>query len=168
MEQQESIFLNEYEEKEKKGSLNVLTILTFIGCGFAYLGGIWQFFTAQTNYEKLNDVISSGKMDQAPGFLKSIYSPEYLEQVHKMAENKLPLLIVALISASLCLFGAIQMRKLKADGYWLWLIGEVLPFAGLGFFVGAGALIGWSAYFYYAIVLVFVILYSVNKKYLTR
>lgn len=39
------------QPKERPGMLNVLTILTFIGCGLAYIGGIYSFYQA-SNYEK--------------------------------------------------------------------------------------------------------------------
>jgi len=166
--EQESIFLNEFEEKEKKGSINVLTILTFIACGLIFIFSFVGFFFSDKSYQAAVDLVSSGKVEQMPSFLQGNYTPEKLEILRLTAVNKVPILIIYLITTGLCLFGAIQMRKLKADGYWIWLIGEVLPYPAVSFFVGSGFLVGWGPYFSYAIIIVFIILYSAQRKYLTK
>ena len=166
--EQQSIFINEFEEKEKKGSINVLTILTFIGCGLLFILSFVGFFFSDKSYQAAEDLVSSGKVEQMPSFLQGNYSPEKLEILRLTAANKVPILIIYLISTGLCLFGAIQMRKLKADGYWIWLIGEILPYPAVAFFVGWGSLVGLGAYFAYAVIGVFIILYSVQKKHLTK
>jgi len=161
-------YLSEFEEKEKLGTLKTLTILTFIGCGIAFLFSIWGFATADSSYEKMQEAINNGSVDKLPGFVKNMYSPERMEMMRKMGEYKVPILIINLVCTGLCLFGAIQMRKLKADGYWMWLIGEILPFIATAFFVGTAAVTGGFMYISYAIVLVFIILYSMQRKHLRK
>jgi len=161
-------FLSEFEEKEKTGNLKTLTVLTFIGCGLALFGAVYGFATADSSYDKMQEAINNGSVDKLPGFVKDMYSPERMEMMKKMGENKIPILIINLIATGLCLVGAIQMRRLKADGYWMWLIGEILPYLAMGFFLGAASVTGVFMYISYAIVAVFIILYSMQRKYLKK
>lgn len=165
---QSNNFLNEFEEKEKTGTLKTLTVLTFIGCGLALIGAVWSFATANSGYEKMQEALNNGSIDKLPGFLKGMYTPERMEVMKKMVDNKVPILIINLIATGLCLAGAIQMRKLKADGYWMWLIGEILPYFSLAFFAGIASVTGAFNYIGYAIIALFVILYTMQRKHLRK
>jgi hypothetical protein len=57
---------------------------------------------------------------------------------------------------------------LKVEGYFLWLIGEILPFISAVIFINAASTYRGFAIIGILIALVFIILYTVNKKYLTR
>ena len=60
-----------------------------------------------------------------------------------------------------------QMRKLKQQGYYLWLIGEILPVIGSVLFLGAAAFAGgFMVYIIYGILVLFIILYTMQRKYL--
>jgi len=164
MEQEDKSFLEAFEEKKLPGTLNVLTILTFIGCGFMAIGAIWGFFSAKDTYEKMDTLINSGDIDKMPSFLRGMYNQDMLEVTRKNYENRLPILIIYLVSTALCLFGAIKMRQQKKDGYTAWLIGEVLPFVGSVLFVGAAAFRGFSPIFGIIVTGVFVVLYTTQRK----
>ena len=41
--------------------------------------------------------------------------------------NIVPSIIVGVLGAVLCIVAAIMMRKLKKDGYWIYVAGELLP-----------------------------------------
>ena len=43
-------------QQELPGMLNVLTILTFIGCAIAYMGVIYSYFTSGSYQEQLVDL----------------------------------------------------------------------------------------------------------------
>ena len=165
--EQEKNFLEEFEGKEKTSTLKTLTVLTFIGSGIGLIFGVWGFATGKSNYEKMQQAVADGTVDKMPSFFKSMYSPEKMEVMRKTVENGLPLFIINIISLGLCIFGAIQMRKLKADGYWMWLIGEILPVFAIIFFVGTGNFTGISGFITLAILGLFIILYSLQKKHLT-
>lgn len=165
---QSNNFLSEFEEKEKTSTLKTLTLLTFIGCGLAFIFSILGFTNASSNYERMQEAISKGTIDKLPPFLKNMYTPERVEIAHKMVENRVPILIINLICTGLCLFGAIQMRKFKADGYWMWLIGEILPYLGMAFFLGVASITGMVMYISYIIIGVFILLYTMQRKYLTK
>jgi hypothetical protein len=81
----------------------------------------------------------------------------------KAMENRMPLLIVGLLGSALCLYGALEMRKLKKQGYLLWLIGEIIPLIGTMLFLGAASLSGFGLI---GIVfpIIFIILYTVYRK----
>ena len=72
----------------------------------------------------------------APSWVKKMMGPDMMEFITKSFENRIPLLIVGLIGTALCIFGALEMRKQKIQGYYMWLLGEILPWAGLVLFTG--------------------------------
>ena len=84
-----------------------------------------------------------------------------------MAANKIPIVILNMLGYALCLIGAIQMRGRKKQGYSLWLIGEILPLASSFIFIGAVLFSGWKMAFL-AFPLLFIILYTVQRKHLTK
>ena len=151
------------EEQKLPSGLNTLTILTIIGCVVGIIGSLWSFFSAKTNYEKTKDMMESGKLDEAPSFVKGMINSDTLLLQRKMLENKVPILILSLVAIALCLYGALEMRKRKKQGYTLWLIGEILPVAAGIFFIG---ITGFKGFGLIGIVipLVFIILYTMRKK----
>jgi hypothetical protein len=154
-------FNDEPQKPSLSGGLNVLTILTFIGSGIQILSGLWQFFTAEKSYKSLQE--AQGNLDAMPGWAKSMMGPEMLEIARKTAENKLPLLLLNLVGAALCIYGAMEMRKLKKQGFMLWLTGEFLPLFAGAIFVGAGMFKGFGI-IGMVFPIVFLILYGVQRK----
>ncbi|MGG9971577.1 hypothetical protein ACQ33O_07255 [Ferruginibacter sp. SUN002] len=159
--------LNFAEEDNSKlpQGLNILTILTFIGCAFALL------ITAATPFIMK---MSKEFMDKALRMSQDMTSKqiEEIERGKQMIEltqqNIVPLTIVGLIGVIACFLGALWMRKRKKDGYWLYVAGEVLPIAGSLIFLGTAQFADWKSYFGLAIPAIFIILYSMQKKYLTK
>lgn len=145
--------------------LNVLTILTFIGCALGLFGGIYSFTSAEKNYNTLEELQASGKMDEMPGFMKNFAGPDALEMARKSLENKLPILILTLVGVALCFYGALQMRKLKKQGFYTYVIGQVAPILGATIFMGAAMFKGW-AMLGFGIPILFIILYATQLKHL--
>lgn len=143
--------------------LNVLTILTFIGCGIGILSGIWQYFRAEKGYKDL--LKAQENIENAPAFLKKMMGPEMVEMARKSMEYKLPLLLLTLIGCGLCLYGALEMRKLKKQGFILWVAGEFAPILASVVFVGTGMFNGFGL-IAMLFPIAFLILYAVNKKHL--
>lgn len=148
--------------------LNVLTILTFIGCAIQLLGSLWSFFTAKSSYDQLDKITSQMNSDEMPGFMKSMMGdPEtFTKLITKTYENRIPILLLSLVAIALCFYGAMQMRKLKKQGFLFYTIGELLPFLSQFLFIGAFAFSGFAMYFGIAIALLFIILYSMQRKHL--
>ena len=158
---------NDFTKDKLPSSLNVLTILTFIGSAIGFIGSVWSFFTAEKTYKSMQDTLSSGKLDEAPAWAKNMVSADTLPMYQKMAENKTPILLISLLSLALCIFGAIQMRKRKKQGFPVYVAGEVLPFVDTLVFVGTMAFKGFGL-LSIIIPIIFIILYAVNRKHLVN
>lgn len=152
---------NEGEAPKLSSGLNVLTILTFIGCALGLYNAVSSYLGGEESLKKLDE--AQGKLADAPAWAKKLAGPEVREMVEKSLDNKVPILIISLVGIALCIYGALEMRKLKKQGYILWLIGEVLPIVATIFFVG-------SVFFQtvYAFILIFpaifILLYTLQRK----
>jgi len=156
---------NPFEIETNKPStvLNVLTILSIIGSVLSLIFSVVGYLFAESALEQKQKVIASGQLNDLPGFLKGQYSPEAMKLAENMVDNKLPILIMGLVSVALCLYGAIEMRKLKSQGYTLWLVGELLPIAATFLFIGAGTFSGLGL-IGLVIPIVFIVLFTVYRK----
>ena len=155
--------LNDGQKPPLPSSLNVLTILTFIGCAIGFIGALWNYFNAEKGYKDL--VKAQENLAEAPAWAKKMMGPEMVEMARKSMENKLPIMLLTIVGTGLCLWGALEMRKLKKQGFLLWTVGEFLPIVGSAIFIGMGAFSGFTLYFY-CIPIIFLILYGVNRKHL--
>ncbi len=158
-----------YDENNKpklSSGLNVLTILTFIGCGLQLLGSAYSFLTAQKSYEGMDEVIAQMNSPEMPGWAKSMMGdPEHFrEMITKGYENRIPILLLSLVAVALCFYGALQMRKLKKQGYLLYVIGEILPFLVQVLFIGMFVLTGATGIFFICIAILFILLYTMQRK----
>ena len=143
--------------------LNILTILTFIGSGLGLISSVTSYVRAEKSYKDMVD--AQDKMSEAPAFVKKMMGPEMVEITRKSMENKLPILLLGLVATALCVYGAIEMRKLKKQGFILWLVGEILPIVAGLIFIGTGMFSGFTMIFM-LFPIVFIILYAVQRKYL--
>lgn len=156
-------YLSELESKKLPSTLNVLTILTFVGSGLAFLTGIWNYFSIEKSYEQMQKMQNDPNTAQMPEFVKSMMNEDALKLLKIQMDNKLPILIVTMIGLALCIWGALKMRKLEKQGFYFWLMGEIVPIIatiiiiGLGFFKGF-AMIGLI------FPLIFIILYATQLK----
>lgn len=152
------------EEKKIPTGLNVLTILTFIGCALELYNTVNGFVSGRKALDEMEK--NQDKLAQAPSWAKKLAGPEVQEMMAKAYENRIPLLIIGLMGVALCLYGALQMRKLKKEGYIIWLIGEVLPYISSIIFI---PVFFKTPFVYFSVIpVLFIILYTVNRKYLTR
>jgi hypothetical protein len=155
--------LNFPQEKKVPGLLNVLTILTLIWSAYELYSTISNYFKGDEAIKKLEE--AQDKMQDAPGWLRKLAGPEVLELTRKAIENKLPMTILGLVAIGLCVYGALEMRKLKKQGYYLWLIGEVLPIVSMAIFVGGSFFQTIFAYFL-IFPIIFILLYTSQVKHL--
>lgn len=165
--EQEDDFNQAMEEKKLPTTLNVLTILTFIGSAIGLISSVYQFFGgAEKGVIKIETALSNPNFNSMPDFVKNMMSPEALELAKAQVANKFPMLLFGLISVVLCVMGAMQMRKLKMQGYYLWLVGEILPVIAVLIFIGTGMFSGLMGYFMIGILLLFILLYTMQRKHL--
>ena len=147
--------------------INVLTILTFIGCG---LGLLFALLTPVINKFFL------GFMEKAQTSAGRELTTKELTDIEKgkaaielSQANMVPLMTIGIISIALCLVGAIMIRKLRKDGFWIYIGGEFLPVIGNFIVMGTGQFTGViSVVLIIGIPLLFAILYAKQRKYLIK
>jgi len=152
------------EPKKLPSLLNVLTILTLIGSGLGIISSFYSFFSASSNYDKI--VQAQDKMEQMPDWVKNMAGSNMVESAHRQLENRLPIMLLNVVAVVLCLYGAIQMRKWKKNGFSIYVIGELLPFVSIGIFIGFGFLGAFTLGFTLVITALFIGLYATQLKYL--
>jgi len=154
--------LTEHRPKELPGMLNVLTILTFIGCGISYIFSIWGYVSSTA--EKLAEAQEKrAQLSDNSGFAAKLLD-DSINAARVSYDYKTLLLITNLIFITLCLIGALQMRKLKRSGYFIYLIGELAPVFLLAGLLSSPTNISLMFSLFFAVL--FVILYSTQLKYL--
>ena len=164
----DTLEMHDLERPRLTSTLNVLTILTFIGCAIQLLMSIWSFITAEETYknkDKMIEQMNSGDMPDAvrnmvgdPAKFDALITASY--------ENRLPIFLLGIISVALCFWGALQMRKLKKQGYLIYVIGELMPFLTMGIFIGTIGYSGVGFYISAAIAVLFILLYTSQRKHL--
>ncbi len=164
----DSLDMGDFGKPALPTGINVLTILTFIGSGIQLLFVALGFINAEKSYEEKDKMLAQMSSAEMPGFFKAMMPDpaNYEEMVTKSFENKLPILILGLLATALCVYGAIQMRQLKKQGYLFYVIGQLLPFLTtilfLGMFMFQGVGFGVTS----AITILFILLYTINRKHL--
>ena len=164
----DSLPSGEYENKGLPGGLNVLTILTIIWCVITLLLSVWSFSRAKSTYDNKDRALEQMQNPNMPKWAKSLMpDPEHFDDmVTKSYNNRVPILLTGLIATGLCLVGALQMRKRKKQGYILYVTGELLPFLSAVFFIGTYTLTGIYGIIGIVFALLFILLYTVQRKHL--
>ena len=150
-------------ENKPSSLLSTSTILSIIGSAIAMISAVTAYVNAEANYEKVQKMVNDKDIAKAPEFIKSFFNEDALLMAQKAVENKVPIMIISIIAAALCLFGAVMMRKLKKDGLKLWMTGELLPIASNLVFLGVASMSGLALInlFFPA---VFIIIYMICRK----
>jgi hypothetical protein len=164
----DSLNMNEFDKPKLPTTLNVLTILTFIGCALQLLGVIFGYVGAKKNLDEKDKVIAQMTSGEMPGWAKSFMPnmKNYEEMVTKSYENRMPILLLGLIAVALCFYGALQMRKLKKQGYMLYVVGELLPLLSTALFLGMFAFSGIAFTIGIGLTILFILLYTTQRKHL--
>ena len=158
-------FATDQQKNKLPTGLNVLTILTFIGCAYELYSSVSNFIKGRKAIEEMEK--AQEQLATAPSWAKKMMGPDMMKFITKSFENRIPLLIVGLIGTALCIFGALEMRKQKMQGYYMWLLGEVLPWVGVILFTGT-ILFKTFIVWFLILPIVFIILYTVQRKHLTK
>jgi hypothetical protein len=144
--------------------LNVLTILTYIGCAFGAISSIWGYFSAAMSYKVYQNLGTNTETETKNKAIDSILSSAQ-EIVKKAYDNRLMILVFGLAGIVLCFYGAMQMRNLKKQGYLIYVIGELLPIVSFAAFIGFGNLLGGISMVLTSLfAIVFIILYTTQRK----
>jgi hypothetical protein len=137
--------------------LNVLTILSFIGCAIGLLGSIYNYFSVCKSVEMMEKLSDSD--NPMAGMMGSM-----TESAIKQCEMRMPMLIISLLSIIVCFVGVLQMRKLKKTGFFLYLIGELIAPIAMLVMVGSGGTFMLVLTLF--IPIIFVILYATQLKHM--
>ena len=154
------------EKPEVPKTLNVLTILSIIGSAISMIGIVAIMWFGGMVIRIAGDADAMEKMapDKRARLLKS---KEFFQLYH---DNMTPLLIVVFAGALLCIIGAIKMRQLKKDGFYIYVFGEVAPIIATAVIIGFS--VQYTSPMSYAIgmviPLVFIILYSQQLKFMNN
>ncbi len=152
--------VDDFSPKGLPGMLNVLTILTFIGCTVFFFSSFYSFFTTCKQVETLQQLANSDDNPVA-GFIATA-----AESAQRQCEQRVPLLAINLIGIGLCLAGALQMRKLKKSGFYIYSIGEIIaPIASAIIIGGSFGIMTALGFLFPAL---FVILYATQLKHLNQ
>lgn len=150
--------------KPLPGMLNVLTILTFIGCGLGYIGTLWGYFTSTADKVEQSEA-QMDKLGDNAGFARK-FLEDTIDYARVSYDHKTLLLITNLVFVTMCLIGALRMRKLKKSGFFVYTIGELAPVFLLGGLLTSIANINLIGSAFFAIL--FVILYATQIKHLVN
>ncbi len=158
-----------YDEQGKAklpSGLNVLTILTFIGCGVLGLMTLLAPMIYKFSLSMMEKATSSGQDLSA----KDLADMEKGKAAIELAQaNMVPIIAIGMVGIILCFVGALWMRKLKKDGYWIYVAGELAPLLGSFAIMGTSQFTGiGSILMAVGIPVLFVILYTMQRKYLTK
>ncbi|HVG13127.1 MAG TPA: hypothetical protein VM843_08990 [Flavisolibacter sp.] len=153
------------EPKKLPGMLNTLTILTFIGCALAYFFTIKGFFDSM-HIDKARAELEKAQESMGDSEMANNMMAASMEMLDKSYENRYILLVSGLLFTTLCLVGALQMRKLKKSGFPIYVIGEVAPVVLTAVLMGFSIVGGFMTIVGAVIALVFVLLYASQRKHL--
>ncbi len=157
------LHLDQEDMKKLPTMLNVITILTFIGCAYVAIMAVIGYFSASTAY-KVYDTIGTNGTTTENKTLNSLLSGAK-EMAKKQYDNRFIIFILALVGVALCLYGALQMRRLKKQGYFIYLSGELLPIVSFAIFIGFSNFLGALSIIFAALfAAVFIILYTTQLK----
>lgn len=146
--------------------LNVLTILTFIGSGLLLVYAAVMPKLMSFSKAMMDKAAASGQEFSA----KQLADMEQARRATDLVmANMLPLILISLVGAILCIAGAMMMRKLKKDGYWVYVGGELMPVLAGFIIMGTAQYTGaLSVILGLGLPITFVILYALQRKYLVK
>ncbi len=146
--------------------INTLTILTFIGSGLSLVFVLLTPFLNKLFLGFMDKARSSGTELTAKQMADMEKGKAVLELT---SSNMIPLMAIGVVSIALCILGAVWMRKLKKDGFWIYVGGELLPVVGNFILLGTDQFTGvTSILMAVALPLLFVALYFRQMKYLVK
>ncbi len=154
-----SIF--ETDKKELPSTLNVLTILTFVGCGLGLI-----FSLASPKLLEFSRSMIEKAAQNTTDDLQLAKLEEARQTMDLTQQNMIPLMGLGIAGIIACFIGALMMRKLKKDGYYIYVIGQIVPIVGTMVFLGSTYFSDWKNIIGLVIPVVFIVLYTLQKKHL--
>lgn len=129
--------------------------------------------------ETTQATVETNSTSSVPQFLKVLFILSYIGVGLQILGNLMIITttagLIGVISALGCLFGVLQMKKLKKTGFYIYTVFEILPtiyglitIGGAMFSLGGmgGGIMAIYAFLSALFPIVFIILYAVNLKHL--
>lgn len=158
--------LEEKDMQKLPQMLNVLTILTYIGCALGLINNVWGYFSIGMTKKVVEN--GGGISDTGNAKLDNLLGG-VTEMAKRQYDNRLMILIFGLLGLALCFYGAMQMRNLKKQGFVIYLAGQIIPIVSFAIFVGFSNIFGaLGMVFAVLLAAVFIILYGTQRKYLVN
>ncbi len=148
---------------ERPSFLTVLCILTFVGVGFSIISSVFGLFTMSMLEGVMTDLNDS--IGEGDDFSQSLGNGYRWTKITYL---------LSIAGSILCLAGALFMWKLRKIGYFIYVVGQIIPLTGTvlsigstfnGMFANFGvASILWSMIFPVG----FIIMYGLHLKYMKK
>lgn len=161
----------EQPQRKRPVFLTVLCILTFVSCGLGVLSSVYGL-TVSGNAAK--QMQSQQRMMQRMGHDQdNPFLDEAIDSAQKIESKQTLNSLLSLGNSLLCLAGALLMWRLRKSGYFIYVIGQTLPFISLiimypllqdSKFIGPLMLIGYVVMAFFS--LAFIVMYGLNLKHM--
>lgn len=156
-------------EQKRPGFLSALCIIVFIFAGWSLISNLMDAMSPPDPEEI--EMGMTEAMDQIES-LNSDLSEDMMEGIMhvmiRLVEETRPIALLKAFSAILALAGAFMIWKLKRQGFHLYVIGGLIWAFAPMIFVGANVVTWISAVVYGFVVLVFTIMFYLNRKYMVN
>ena len=140
-------------EEGLPGILGVLTVLTMIGSVFGIIGSMFTSLGCK--------VLS---MDEVVDKMK----PKDLAFLEATCEHKNVLMLAGILGGVFCFVGALLMRRLKMQGFIIYVVGQFLPTILTAIVMADLMFSDWKNWIGYGLICLFIGLYATQRKYLVR
>ena len=156
------------EPKAMTKTINVMTILTFIGCVYSLITAVSYInpqLTLEMQLQPLQQMLDKAEETSGNEMMVNIYLKS-MDNVRILFENKNLFAIISLIGVGPCVFGAVEMRKMKKTGFYAYVSGQMLPL------LASLAITGWNiasgstfivSFLFYGI---FILIYAFQVKHM--
>ena len=144
------------ETKKRPSFLTVLCILSFVGIGIGIISAVYSLITFSATTELINQYGSAMENSPLGGMVDTLV---------KWGQT---LYTIEIVANLICLAGVLMMWKLKKNGYFIYIVGEIAPaiatFALMGGYGPLGTFMMVSGLIF---PIVFIILYGLNLKHMS-
>jgi hypothetical protein len=148
--------------KKRPEFLTVLCIISYVGIGFAVFSALIGLLIVTTGHSMMfmhqNNSIFGNIIDNTDDYVR-------MQQINSL---------IALIAALVCLAGVLMMWNLKKAGYFIYIIGEIVPPIATISLSGQSGLSEMFASLYilllalgFIVPIAFIIMYGINLKHMT-
>jgi hypothetical protein len=149
--------------KKRPEFLTVLCIISFVGIGIAILGALIGLLMSSSGHSMMfmhqNNPVFGNIIENPDDYMK-------MSQINS---------IIALIAAIVCLAGVLMMWNLKKSGYFIYIVGEIVPPIATISLSGQSGLSEVFASLYILILalgfivpIAFIVMYGVNLKHMNQ